>query len=500
MSYQLYWGDLHSHCSISYGHGTARQALLRARQQLDFCSVTGHAFWPDMPTDRANYAEIIDYHKVGFARLARNWQSLLAQQQAAAVDNTFVTFPSYEWHSLASGDHNVYGPGPKLDLRDAPDIAELRRQSADQQAIAIPHHIGYASGYRGINWDHFRADVSPFVEIFSLHGCSISDNAAYPMLHDMGPRDAGSTAEAGWARGHRFGVIASTDHHGAYPGSHGDGRMGVFAESLTRESLWDAFLARRVFAATGDRIDARLFVDDAWIGSVIRSNRTRHLRIDVRGSDAIQLVELIKNGRVIGRYFPRLMDPQPPAGVFRLRLTWGWGRKDKLVQWKGQLQVSDGMIRQVESCFSGQPIVAPKSQTGDEEIPDDVDLPHAILSQDEKNVAWQSVTKGNPTMRHATTQSISFEIDARPTTRVVVEVNGQRFEHSLAELMHGGRAHYMQGWLSEAIRIGPAVPQNDCTVQAELIDDPEEPTDIYRLQVAQRNGQWAWLSPIWVEQ
>ena len=66
MTYQLYWGDLHSHCSISYGHGSAEQALARARQQLDFCSITGHAFWPDVPTDRQRYGEIIDYHLAGF--------------------------------------------------------------------------------------------------------------------------------------------------------------------------------------------------------------------------------------------------------------------------------------------------------------------------------------------------------------------------------------------------------------------------------------------------
>jgi len=77
MSYELYWGDLHSHCSISYGHGTVEQAVARARQQLDFCSVTGHAFWPDMPTDRSRYADIIDYHRQGFDRLNRNWNELL---------------------------------------------------------------------------------------------------------------------------------------------------------------------------------------------------------------------------------------------------------------------------------------------------------------------------------------------------------------------------------------------------------------------------------------
>ncbi len=44
-----YYGDLHNHCGISYGHGSLEDALLNAREQLDFCSVTGHALWPDMP-------------------------------------------------------------------------------------------------------------------------------------------------------------------------------------------------------------------------------------------------------------------------------------------------------------------------------------------------------------------------------------------------------------------------------------------------------------------
>src|SRR6516225_9003320 len=150
MAYRLYWGDLHSHCSISYGHGSVVQALARARQQLDFCSITGHAFWPDMPADRARYGAIIDYHNEGFARLARNWPKLLAQQAAASEPGKFIALPSYEWHSLEFGDHNVYAPGPDLALTDAPDLPRLREAARRQGAIVIPHHIGYAAGYRGI--------------------------------------------------------------------------------------------------------------------------------------------------------------------------------------------------------------------------------------------------------------------------------------------------------------------------------------------------------------
>ena len=502
MTYQLYWGDLHSHCSISYGHGTVEQALLRGRQQLDFCSVTGHAFWPDMPTDREQYAEIIDYHHAGFATLASNWDELLRLQEQGTVEGEFIALPSYEWHSLAYGDHNVYAAGPQLPLVDAPDLPGLREVARQSEAIAIPHHIGYHAGYRGINWDAYREDISPFVEIFSLHGCSLSDDAPYPMLHDMGPRDAGSTAEAGWRRGHKFGIVGGTDHHAAYPGSHGDGRMGVFAKDLTRQSLLDAFRARRVYAATGDRIDARMWLNDAFIGETVQGPGERVIRVDVRGCDALDKVELVKNDRIIERLFPVTSDAQDTQPKrYRLRLTWGWGRNTVPVEWDAQLSLSEGEIRTVETLFSGQAIVAPKTEGSQRagNVLDEVDLPHAITESSDGMVAWRSITTGNKSMRHETTQGLSLELEAPLSATISLDVNGQRYDHPLAELLHAGRTHFLRGWLSEAIRIGPLVPLEECTVTAEFRDMPDQPTDLYRLNVAQKNNQWAWLTPIWVE-
>jgi hypothetical protein len=499
MTYQLFWGDLHSHCSISYGEGTVEQALLRAKAQLDFCSITGHAFWPDMPTDRSRYGEIIDYHRQGFARLADNWEELVARQAAASRAGEFIAFPSYEWHSLKYGDHNVYARGPELALRDAADLPELRRLARDAAAVIIPHHIGYAAGYRGIDWEHFEDSQSPFVEIFSLHGCSEGEDAPYPMLHDMGPRDWRSTAEAGWALGHRFGVIASTDHHGGYPGSHGDGRVGVFAESLTREAIWQALVERRVYAVTGDKIDARLTLDDAWTGSTIQSDATRRLRIAVRGSDKLDRVELLKNDRVIRRFFADAAAPDAPDSRYRLRVTWGWGRKDEPVAWDAKLALSSGAITDVETCFSGQAIVAPRGVGGHTDSSDAADLPHAVVERTERSVAWRSTTTGNRSTRHGTTQAISLGIDAPIQAELQLEVNGVRLVYSLGELLGRGRSAYLRGWLSEAIRVGPLVPIEQCEVFAELDDEPESACDRYRLRVAQTNGQWAWLSPIWAE-
>ena len=46
---KYYWGDLHNHCNLTYGHGDLDKAYEAAREQLDFVSVTPHAMWPDIP-------------------------------------------------------------------------------------------------------------------------------------------------------------------------------------------------------------------------------------------------------------------------------------------------------------------------------------------------------------------------------------------------------------------------------------------------------------------
>jgi hypothetical protein len=499
MPYQLYWGDLHNHCSISYGHGTVDQALARAREQLDFCTITGHAFWPDMPRDISRYGEIIKYHHEGFSRLARNWERLLERLSTGSVEGKFVTLPSYEWHSCAYGDHVAYAKGPDLPLTDAPNLPALREVARAAGAILLPHHIGYAAGYRGINWDAFKPEFTPLVEIYSLHGCSESERAPLPMLHDMGPRDAGSTAEAGWEAGHRFGVFASSDHHAAYPGSHGDGRVAVFAKALTREAIWEALLARRVYAATGDKIDARFFVNDAWLGESIQSAKNRHIRLSVQGWDALDKVEVLKNGRVLRRFAPTAFAAAEAKGPYRLRLAWGWGPRKDRVRWQGSLSIDAGRILRADSAFSGAAIVSPQKDQGDAETSDDEDLPHAIETRSERRVTWRSVTTGNLSMRHALVQELSLEVDAPLSAKVSVEVNGQRHEHTLSELLGGGRSHFLRGWLTEAIRIGPLAPIQECRVDAEFDDAPERETDYYRLRAAQHNGQWAWLTPIWCE-
>jgi len=132
---------------------------------------------------------------------------------------------------MAHGDHHVLyrAAGQLIGGATVDDLrANLERQGTP--FLLVPHHIGYPQGVRGTNWDTYRPERSPIVELYSLHGCSESDEAPYPMLHTMGPRDSRSTALAGLERGHRFGFVASTDQHSGYRRDGGSrGPLGLLA-------------------------------------------------------------------------------------------------------------------------------------------------------------------------------------------------------------------------------------------------------------------------------
>ena len=97
------------------------------------------------------------------------------------------------------------------------------------------------------------------------------------------------------------------------------------------------------------------------------------------------------------------------------------------------------------------------------------DLPHAVESMDDRSVGWRSVTRGNLSMRHDTTQGMSLQLRAPLNARLTLDVNNERIEHRLDELLRCARAHFLNGWLSEAMRIDPLIPIEECAVHATVV-------------------------------
>ncbi len=493
-----YFGDLHNHCDISYGRGSLDEAWANARLQLDFASVTGHAHWPDMPPREGRLAYLVDYHERGFERLASVWDEVQEKTEAAHEDGRFVSFLSFEWHSMRHGDYCIYYDGARGEIVRAPDIAAMRTaidvvRAAGGRAMMIPHHVCYVPGYRGVHWPDFDARYSPVVEIVSMHGCAECDDAPRPYLHSMGPRDDRGSMRAGLRAGHRFGVIGSTDHHAAWPGSHDHGRLGVWAPELTRDGIWRALEARRTWALTGDRIELAFALNGAPMGAELPDTPERRLEVEVRAGGALDYVEVVKDGVAWARRdgLGAAAESSPRfRGKLALRL--GWGEAGEPTPWRARVAVRNGRLLGVEPRLRGEE--QPESRWGFDGRFHFAELEHAGDVVTLSTRSWK-----NPTTRTDTTQGLALELEGDGETRLEAEVNGEKLAVSLAELRHGPRAGFLDGFVSPAWQLSRAVPEAEYAWRCGWEDvDPDARPAHYYVRVRQRDDQWAWSSPVFV--
>lgn len=491
-----YAGDLHNHCGISYGHGTIEDAYRNAQLQLDFATVTGHANWHDMPEDPAHVA---DYHRQGFARLRDGWEYVQDVTEAAHEDGRFVSFLSFEWHSMTYGDHCVYYRAGRAPLEPASSgsLEELRQSLRDLAGqglpgMVLPHHIGYLKGFRGINWATYTEELSPVIELVSMHGNGEDDHAPRQYLHTMGPRDVGSMAYAGLSAGHRFGFIGSTDHHSAHPGSYGYGRAMVWADELTREGIWSAIRERRTYCVTGDRIMLAVSLDGAPMGSDVVADGVRRFDIAVRGGSSIDYVELVRNGQVVARTRPT--PGAATAGGFHgvVSLGFGWGEVGVDTAWDVEIEVDGGRIDAVEPRLHGYDVVAPSAAEPE----------HYAFSSweqlDERHVTLNTRTNGNPNVMTDATQRIALHLTGDDRTTVRARINGREVVHTVGELLAGPRVGFLGGFISGGYVFERAEPSSALDLEWAVEDEGTDAAeDWYYVRVRQHNEQYAWSSPIW---
>lgn len=497
--YQFYWGDLHNHCDLTYGHGDPVSAFEAAREHLDFATITPHAGWADMPeANDPGLAWVLDYHTEAFARIRENWPHYQSLVKRYNEEGRFIAFVSYESHNMSHGDHVVLNYDLDAPLLEAPSIPALREKLRGRKAFITPHHMGYMRQYRGYNWQAFvEGDQTPFVEMVSRHGSAESDGGDFPYLHDMGPRTWEGSILHGLSLGHKFGIMGSTDQHAGYPGSYGDGRICVLAPSLSREAIWDALQARRIYCATGDKIRVDFRLNDAFMGEEITASR-REIRVQVEGDDTIDYIEIIKNGKSLTRFAGAFSPTIPEHETIRakIRVEVGWCRKKDPVRWDVNLRLTAGRILNITPCFRGAPYTSP--QPGEEET--FRTLVNRITDRGEDFVQADLYTVKNPNTVTPTTQAIVLDVEMPKPAHLVTRLNGQEFTHSLETLLQGNKSHFLDGWLSEAVQIHRAIPQAGFTLEGAHIDEsPENDEDYYYLRVRQRNNQWAWTTPIWVK-
>ncbi|MFO7612702.1 MAG: DUF3604 domain-containing protein [Clostridia bacterium] len=492
----IYFGDIHNHCDISYGFGSLENALKAGREHLDFCAVTGHAMWPDIYESNDETAFIVGFHNAGFRKLHDNWENVRETIAAFNRDGEFVTFQSYEMHSSALGDHHILSPDDRLEIIEAGNPGEIIAD-LQNEAIAIPHHTAYTPGYRGIDWDGFDSRISPVVEVYSKHGCGVSDESADPYLHTMGPRDGRNTAYSGLSKGKIFGFAASSDHHAGYPGSYGEGLTAVMADNLSRAAIWDAIKNRRTYAVTGDRIKCFFSVNGYPMGSQIDADNEYRIAFSAEAVDFIEKAVVYKNLNPVKSIRREdFMQPFGSRGTYKVRIENGWGRNAGTFKWHNRAGINNGVLMNVEKHFRGQSVLAPRE---DEFYSGEVnDLGNKVISSDDKEVVWECSTFRNPTTRHSGTCSMVLEIDGSPDTSIDLDFNGKKTEVSIGGLLAGGISGHLKKYNSEAYLIHKAVPESMYRIDMEFIEKAR-PGDFFHAELHQTNGQSAWVSPVFIK-
>jgi len=497
MGLRPFYGDLHNHCGISYGHGSLEQALKRARRQLDFVSVTGHAYWPDMPVDDPRVAHIVNFHVKGFARLESCWPAHFDTLAAADEPGAFTVFPGYEIHSFAHGDYTIVyrdiDRQPILKADTPQDLKKVLRDEVGNGAFAFPHHIGYRLGARGVNWASFDEELSPVLEILSMHGCAEASLTDRPFLHSMGPCDGHGTARHGLGLGHRFGFLGNTDHHSGYPGSYGHGRSVVYAEANDRDRLWSAIHHRRTGALTGDSSHLFFTLGGAPMGGEVAVGTEPVLEIEAVAGGQIDYIDVIRNGAVVRRVTPDL-EPAPfdCAGddletIMVLEL--GWGSRGKTHAWTGTLDVIGGDILSVEPRLRGSEVVSPLE--GDADGTD-----NDFVMFEDGRIAFAINALANPNNMTPAMQAIAARVRLSPGARFVLETDGQRFEASADRLMEGALSGNLGPIDSPAFRFHPLPRPHQWQWRGRIRLEPLKRGDWAYVRMRQASGQWAWASPV----
>ena len=518
--FTTYWGETHENTFQYDRQEPPLDVTVRAASDyLDFYSAAYYTSYSDSFSPGGHVFEKPGRQKLAVEewkpaeRIEREWAIVQEVTRQLNADGRFVTFPGYEWQGDGrDGDHNVIGRTEGLPVFRVNRLEELYAALRGRQALAIPHHTAYRRGVRGHDWDLYDEVLSPFSEIYSVHGCSETDEELIGLRINasMGPGVAGGTYQDGLNRGHHLGAVASTDGWGGMAGQYGRGLAAVLATDLTREAIWDAFTRRRVYAVTGDRIELDFTVNGRPMGSIIGAAPKRAVRVRVRGSDAIDRIELLRNQRVIATHCHQGTWRMPAAGQvggFKIRVEAGWGPRPGQLdglqrQWSGRVELDGGRLVGYEPCW--------------------VSLGQTVPRIDGRSATFGFLSTGDAAAGSCQNATV-FELEATPETVLAIELNGLSERGSVGEFCGGSRVMWFRddcvAMLKQHCDLDPsacergdifhhvaykaklhrAIPEAGYCASLDVEDDESLVGEChYRVRVEQRNGQRAWSSPIWV--
>lgn len=287
-AFKAYWGDLHSHSSFSSDVRPGDSAFTEACRQDPACAgLEGPAYlFRNARNERLDFTVVTDHAE---DLTAEEWERTRSMVGAAERPGAFVPFMGYEYCDSVSGIEscaNIVFPGTdkgrlyagksllRADTLAAAEFlsgeAELwpRLAASDPEALAfVPHPA------EGHLWGFSEAKRRFVV------GAEVSSTGGSPAYEES--RLCYSPWLQGLMAGDHLAAAGAGNDHSGHPGRAA--LTGLYAAALTREALFEAMRARRIYATRGARVIMRLDVDGIPMGGVLESPvdsaGTRRIRI-----------------------------------------------------------------------------------------------------------------------------------------------------------------------------------------------------------------------------
>jgi hypothetical protein len=264
-------------------------------------------------TQQEAYAYAKDVTRLDFASASEHDVSLfdqkawdLSQSLADAFyqPGKFTTFFAYEWtpgimhHIILYKEKGL----SVFDHRAHPDLPSLWT-AFDKQGkpvLCIPHVTWNFEDHT--IWDHINNTYRRLGEIYSLwNGRFLIQPGDEPQRFELG-KDNKWSYQYAWHKGHKIGVIGSTDNHLSQPGvnnytiytQHAGGLAVTLSKENNRDQLWEALENRRTYATTGTRIYLDFTINGHPMGSEITSENVPVIAAKVGGTNKLEAVQVVK--------------------------------------------------------------------------------------------------------------------------------------------------------------------------------------------------------------
>ncbi len=287
-------GDMHRHTDISFGDGAGDGSLTDAYRYaidaagFDYLAVTDHTYGDN------EYSWWRTQKSADVFRLGDRFIPLYAYERS-------VVYPNGHRNVVHARRGVRWFPIPEAERKGAEGAARLYQYLKATGGIAMSHT---SATNMGTDWRDNEPEAEPLVEIYQgdrtnyeYEGAPRSAIGSRPDYQPGGYRPAGYVRNA-WAKGHRLGVQASSDHlstHISY--------AMLLVDEFTREGMLDAIRRRHAYGAT-DNILLDVTVEtpsgERWTqGDIFYSAPQPRMRLFVRGTATIERVDVIKNNNIV---------------------------------------------------------------------------------------------------------------------------------------------------------------------------------------------------------